>query len=309
MTPGASVRGPDPNVRLPFRVALLRKLLSLRILRVTNGHYYSPVPSLKLLRRHATRIFDTSLRNLAGVDLNVSGQLDLVTSLARFQDDQPFTDAPSPGLRYYFANYWFGRADALFLYSMLRHFQPRRIIEIGSGFSSAVMLDTNERFFGRGMQLTFIEPDARRLRALLHDGDRSSTTLVERPIQDVDPAIVDDLRAGDILFIDSSHVSKAGSDVNHILFELLPRLAPGVLVHFHDIHYPFEYPQEWFELGLSWNEPYLLRAFLQYNSRFTIRLWTDFLTRFHEERVKQLMPLCLERPLFGVGGSLWLQRV
>ena len=121
--------------------------------------------------------------------------------------------------------------------------------------------------------------------------------------------MVDQLAANDILFIDSSHVSKAGSDVNHILFELLPRLAPGVFVHFHDVLYPFEYPREWFELGISWNEPYILRAFLQYNTQFPIRFWNDFMMKFHAEAIQKLMPLCADPPAFGVGGSLWLQRV
>ena len=171
------------------------------------------------------------------------------------------------------------------------------------------MLDTNERFLDRTIHLTFIEPDSRRLRALLKDGDRDSFEIIERRIQYIDPAIVTGLGPNDILFVDSSHVSKAGSDVNHILFELVPVLASGVLIHFHDVLYPFEYPQEWFELGFSWNEPYMLRAFLQYNTRFKIRLWNDFLS--HEvscRRAGQAMPLCRERPQFGVGGSLWLQK-
>jgi hypothetical protein len=124
----------------------------------------------------------------------------------------------------------------------------------------------------------------------------------------VDPRLIEQLTANDILFIDSSHVSKAGSDVNHIVFELLPRVQAGVLVHFHDVLYPFEYPKEWFKLGVSWNEPYLLRAFLQYNDQFAIMFWNDFVMRFHADTIQQLMPLCLCRPSFGVGGSLWLRR-
>jgi predicted O-methyltransferase YrrM len=291
-----------------FWLAVGRRLFAMRILRVRNGHYYSPVPSVKELRRDAARIFDRSLKTLPGVDLNVPGQLALLTELAQFYPEQPFSQAPRDGFRYFFDNYWFGCADALFLHSMIRRFNPRRIVEIGSGFSSAVMLDTNERFLGRGMRLTFIEPDSRRLRKLLKPEDYASVEIIERRIQQVDPAIVTQLEANDILFVDSSHVSKAGSDVNHILFELLPSLADGVLIHFHDVLYPFEYPQEWFELGLSWNEPYMLRAFLQYNSQFTIRFWNDFVMKFHGDDLDRLMPLCKEPPSFGVGGSLWLQK-
>ena len=288
-------------------VGLFSRLYANGILRIPRGHYYSPVVSVKEMQREASRIFDGSLRDLPGIDLNAEGQLALVRQLAQLYHEQPFGEMPRDGLRYFFDNLWYGRADGLFLFCLMRLLRPSRIVEIGSGFSSAVMLDTNERFFDGRIRLTFIEPDTRRLHALLKDSDRERVTIVEQRIQHVDPSVVDTLEANDILFVDSSHVVKAGSDVNHIVFELLPRLAPGVVVHFHDVLYPFEYPRQWFELGVSWNEPYLLRAFLQYNPRFVIRLWNDFLMRFHADTLRALMPLCVDRPPFGVGGSLWLQ--
>jgi predicted O-methyltransferase YrrM len=289
-------------------LAVGRRLFEWRILRIRNGHYYSPVPSIKDLRRDSSRIFDRSRKVLPGIDLRESEQLALLEALAPFYANHPFPETPQDDTRYFFDNYWFERADALFLFTMIRRFRPAQIVEIGSGFSSAVMLDTNERFMERRIRLTFIEPEAGRLRQLLRDEDAGSVTLLEKPIQQVDPAVVEQLRANDVLFVDSSHVSKAGSDVNHILFEILPRLAPGVLIHFHDVLYPFEYPKEWFELGVSWNEPYLLRAFLQYNAEFQIRFWNDFMMTFHNETISRLMPLCARRPRFGVGGSLWLQK-
>lgn len=290
-----------------FWIAVGRKLATWRILRVRSGHYYSPVPSLKELERDAPRIFDRSLRSLPGIELNEADQLALLTEFAAFYEDQPFAETPRDHLRYFFDNYWYGRADGLFLYSMIRRFRPGRIIEVGSGFSSAVMLDTNDRFMDRSIRFTFIEPESTRLRKLLKEEDHAAA-IVEQPIQRIDPAIVDELAANDILFIDSSHVSKAGSDVNHVLFELLPRLRRGVLVHFHDVLYPFEYPKEWFELGFSWNEPYILRAFLQYNTQFSIRFWNDFMMKFHAGAIQKLMPLCVKPPAFGIGGSLWLQK-
>lgn len=288
--------------------AIVRKLMKWRILRVRNGHYYSPVPSVKELQRDAARIFDRSLRSLPGIELNEADQLARLAQLAEFYDEQPFSMSPRDGVRYFFDNYWFGCADALFLYSFIRLYRPRRIIEIGSGFSSAVMLDTNEQFMNRSMQLTFVEPDSARLRKLLNEDDLDSVSIVERRVQELDPGLFDQLAANDILFVDSSHVSKAGSDVNHILFELLPRLAPGVLVHFHDVLYPFEYPLKWFRQGLSWNEAYILRAFLQSNAQFPIRFWNDYITTFHIEAVRESMPLCADHPSYGVGGSLWLQK-
>ncbi|MEO7275729.1 MAG: class I SAM-dependent methyltransferase [Vicinamibacterales bacterium] len=296
------------RARRELLIKVGKKLASWRVLRVPNGHYYSPVASLKELRRDGQRVFDRSYRQLPGVDIHEQEQLALLNELAAFYAEQPFPESPKDGTRFFFDNYWYGRSDGLFLYSMIRRFQPQRIVEIGSGFSSAVMLDTNERFMSRRMHLTFIEPDSQRLRQLLRAEDYPTVEILEMPIQRVDTAVVERLAANDILFVDSSHVSKAGSDLNHILFELLPRLAPGVLIHFHDIPYPFEYPRSWFELGVSWNEPYILRAFLQYNSCFSIRFWNDFMMTFHADEIRGLMPLCADPPVFGVGGSLWLQK-
>ena len=285
-----------------------RTLARWRVVRVKNGHYYSPVPSLKELEADEQRIFDQSLRSLPGIELNVQSQLALLDRFAAFYADQPFPETPRPNVRYFFDNYWYNRSDALFLYSFIRHFRPQQIVEIGSGFSSAVMLDANERFMNRRMRLTFVEPESERLRKLLRADDHQAVTIVERRIQQLDVAMIEELGANDILFVDSSHVSKAGSDVNHILFELLPRLKSGVLVHFHDIRYPFEYPKEWFALGVSWNEAYILRAFLQFNREFSITFWNDYLLKFHADAVGQRMPLCLEPAGFGVHGSLWLRR-
>ena len=106
------------------------------------------------------------------------------------------------------------------------------------------------------------------------------------------------------MFVDSGHVSKVGSDLNHVVFNVLPRLASGVLVHFHDVYYPFEYPREVLYSGIAWNEAYLLRAFLQYNERFEILLFTTYLETAHAAMVFDAMPLCRRNP----GGSLWLRR-
>jgi len=125
-------------------------------------------------------------------------------------------------LRYFYANRYYQYSDAICLYSMIRHLRTKRIIEVGSGFSSAVMLDTNELFFSNAVVCTFIDPDPRRLSTLLRDADRDRIEIVARMVQDADLALFDALEHGDILFVDSSHVAKTGSDVNHILFTILP---------------------------------------------------------------------------------------
>ena len=128
--------------------------------------------------------------------------------------------------------------------------------------------------------------------------------LLTSPIQAVPVAVVADLGPGDVLFIDSTHVVKAGSDVNHIIFELLPSLAPGVYVHFHDIFGNFEYPAEWVYQRRAWSEAYLVRAFLQFNSDFQVALFTSWLWAYHRQALASL------HPEFGVnpGASLWIRR-
>lgn len=271
----------------------------------TDYRFYSPIPSVSDLKRDEARIFDLSQRELPGVDLNVAGQLQLLDVLSQYYPELPFADQPRPDLRYFYQNNLYSYGDAIFLFGMIRHARPARIVEIGSGYSSCVMLDTNERFFDNRIALTFIEPHAARLRSRLKDGDLQRTRIITQPVQQVDLSLFDELAAGDILFVDSSHVAKAGSDVNHILFELLPRLPAGVFVHFHDLFFPFQYPQEWIAEGRFWNEAYMLRSFLQYNSAWRVAAWNQYLGRFYPERLQASMPLCLKN----IGGSLWLERL
>lgn len=273
--------------------------------RFPPGHFYSPIPSLDEVRRDAERIFRIP-DALPGIELNVEEQLRFFESFAGSYKELPFGPEKQQGLRYYFENSNYGYSDAICLYGMIRHLAPQRIIEVGSGYSSCVMLDTNELFFDNSIACTFIEPNPALLLSLIKSEDKARIELIPDAIQKVNPEIFSALEAGDILFIDSTHVSKAGSDVNHILFEILPCLSSGVLIHFHDIFYPFEYPQAWIcELGLYWNEGYLLRAFLQYNSAFRIVFFNTYLEQFFEERFAKRMPLCLKNR----GGSLWLRKV
>lgn len=269
---------------------------------MSPGHFYSPIPSVDDVRKREAEIFADPPPSLPGIDLNAEAQFALVQQLRDFYAEMPFPRVKSDGLRYWFDNWAFSYADAIFLYSMLRHLRPRRVIEIGSGFSSAAMLDTNERFFDRSIALTFIDPDPSTVRALLKPDDRAE--IIAAPLQDVPLARFDDLEANDILFVDSTHVAKTGSDVNRILFDILPRLKPGVYIHFHDMFYPFEYPKEWVYEGRAWNEDYFVRAFLEFNHAFEIVLFGTYLIRFHRDWFARHMPLCLENP----GGALWLRR-
>jgi predicted O-methyltransferase YrrM len=266
-----------------------------------RGHFYSPIPSLKELSADRQRVFGDLPREIPGIDLREQQQLALLRIIQGFYAEQPFNDERSDGMQYSFQNDQFCQCDAIMLYGMLRHLQPRRLIEVGSGHSSAAIADTNRLFLDNSVECTFIDPNPQRLKSVL--APSTPATILEKRVQDVPLDLFTRLEAGDILFIDSAHNAKAGSDVNHIFFRILPLLKPGVLVHLHDVVYPFEYPQEWVFDGKAWNEAYILRAFLQYNSRFKLELFPSYLVQFHREYFEREMPLCL----LNIGGSIWIR--
>lgn len=268
------------------------------------GHFYSPIPSLDEVRARESAIFKKP-SSLGGIELFERKQLELVEILRAYAVDQPFKDRPTAEFRYHYDNEFFGHGDGIVLHCMLRHLRPARLVEIGSGYTSALMLDTNEAFLSNTMRCTFIEPYTDRLRQLIGPGNSGQAEILETPLQDVGLDVFTQLQAGDVLFIDSSHVAKIGSDVNRIMFEILPILATGVYVHFHDIFYPFEYSKEWVYEGRAWNEAYLLRAFLEFNECFQIRLFNAYLAEFHHDQVAAALPPWAEN----TGGSIWLERV
>ncbi|MBB1285819.1 class I SAM-dependent methyltransferase [Flavisolibacter sp. BT320] len=268
------------------------------------GHYYSVIVSVEEIRTKENEIWQKEKEDgIVGIDMQAEKQIQLLNSLQAYYPELPFHSTRQKNLRYYLQNDFFSYTDGILLYSLMRHYKPKRIIEIGSGFSSAVMLDTAEIFFQNNVQLTFIEPYPERLYSLIRKADKTATTIIEQGVQAVPLDVFAQLEAGDILFIDSSHVVKTGSDVNYILFDILPLLKPGILIHFHDVFYPFEYPKNWVFNGRNWNESYFLKAFLMYNQDFEIRLFSDYLHRHHQQAFAG-MPLCYQN----TGGSLWLEK-
>jgi predicted O-methyltransferase YrrM len=266
------------------------------------GHFYSTIISVEEIKHRQDKIwFNEKFDGIQGINLHADKQVDLVREFEKYYSEIPFTEFKNEKNRYYFENGFYSYTDAIFLHSMIRHFCPKQIIEIGSGFSSSVMLDTNELFFKNSINLTFIEPYSDRLKSLLKASDNIATTLIEKKVQDVSLETFEKLNNGDFLFIDSSHVVKTGSDVHYILFEILPRLKSGVLIHFHDIFYPFEYPKDWVFMGRNWNEDYFLKAFLMYNNEFEIKLFSDYLHKHYQDAFKN-MPLCYKNS----GGNLWM---
>ena len=269
------------------------------------GHFYSVIPNLSEVEANKDLLFRHS-DNLEGIDLCETEQLNMLGKLSCYYSDLPFSETPQTSTnRYYFQNEYFSYSDAIILHTMLRHFQPKQVIEIGSGFSSAVMLDTKDLFLHNSTNFKFIEPYPDRLLNLMNEEDKSQNSLIIKPVQEVEIELFTQLNTGDFLFIDSSHVVKIGSDVLQIIFNILPRLKSGVIVHFHDIFYPFEYPYKWIKAGRAWNEAYFLRAFLQFNNKFKILYFNSFMGLVHKESLEQKMPLCLKN----IGGSLWLKKI
>lgn len=295
---------------------LLRQLLGPRLLNLRflfaaplaypPGHFYSPIcDPAELHRRYRDPRTTPPPPELPGIDLAHDSQVTLWESWKPLLADVNRFLANDPSRRYQVPSSSYDLGDATIYVCMLRHLCPERLIEVGSGSSSALALDTFDRFFISRPRVTFIEPYPTLLKSLLKPKDRASVKIIASGVQEVAPNLFDDLQRNDLLFIDSTHIVKTGSDVVFELFEVLPRLRSGVVVHFHDAFYPFEYPREWvIDRNYSWNELYALRAFLTGNRDWEILFFNDYFARAERARVERDAPQILGNP----GGGLWLRR-
>lgn len=268
------------------------------------GNFYSPIPSEKDIEERY-RTLKPSLDLFKGIDLNIEGQLANLQEFKTLASEVFFEHEKKEGVRYYSNNPSFASFDGIILYSMIRKLSPKNIIEVGSGYTSGLMMDVNDRFFDGKINISFIEPYSRLLKNNLSKEDIKRTTLYETRLQDVDLSIFEKLKENDILFIDSTHVCKVNSDVQKIFSDILPVLNKGVYIHFHDIFGMFEYPKRWLDAGWFWNEDYVLRAFLQYNNSFKIEFFNDFLKTFYEKEISEL-DFFPTQPSYG---SLWLKKI
>lgn len=276
---------------------------SLWFYRYPPGHYGSPLPGGGEIKRHRAAWFNPAPPSFDGVSLNPEQQLVLLDAFATYHDAfAPNADATAGSL-YHYRNPMFGFADGLILYAFLRHFKPARVIEVGSGFSSGLMLDS-AKSLAPAPHFTFIDPYSTNIIDVLKGNPAGSYNLIRKPVQDVDLSIYTELQENDILFIDSSHVVKIGSDLSTILYSILPSLKAGVIVHFHDIYYPFEYHEAMLMEGRAWNEVYLLRAFLQFNSAFEMLFFNSFVEKMHGARLAEKLPNYSRSS----GNSLWLRK-
>lgn len=255
---------------------------------VTPSHFYFPVPSLKSFQGKNWR----ACRPSVGIDFNFSGQIErLEKELLPFVAECDFPECASANRgQFHFANGFFERIDAEIAWAFVRRTRPRRIIEIGSGNTTLVLSAALARNKAEGFpgELTSIEPYPP---SFLKEGIDGLHRLIEKPVQQIPLELFRSLSAGDILFIDSSHVVSIDSDVLYECLRILPQLAPGVVVHFHDIFTPLDYPEKFVMTNLCfWGEQYLLEAFLSFNYAFRVLWAASAMQQFHAEVLRKAFP-------------------
>lgn len=278
---------------------------------VAKKDYYSTLPVLAEIE--ATRARWDRPSELAGVDIEVVALQKKLGTLADTWEEELQRVAPDHGAN---AAKGFGPGypafDARTLYYMTREHKPRRYLEVGSGLSTyyASLAGTQNAAEGSPLAITCIEPypyDA--LRTL--DG----CDLIEGFVQDVPVERFEELEAGDVLFIDSSHALKIDSDVAYLFLEVLPRIKPGVFVHIHDVPFPYNtpFPADTWIFGerppVYWQEAMIVQAFLAFNSAFEVLLSTPMVRHYDEQflldRFDDYTELSQDP---NPPSSLWLQR-
>ncbi len=255
-------------------------------LHVLPRHYYSSVVDPHELR--ATRARWAKPSTLPGVDWDLAAQAECLREICapwreEYEDNRVYREAIAgrfgPG---------YGAVEAQALHAVVRHFRPQRIVEVGSGVSTACLraaVDRNTADGAAPARITCIEPfPSAALQTL--DG----VELIAKPVQEAPLAAFEALGEGDLLFIDSSHQAKVGSDVTHLFLEVLPRLRPGVVVHVHDIYLPYDYAPFTMKTLWHWNETAFLHAWLVHNERVRILFCMSALHHAHPERLRELFP-------------------
>lgn len=238
------------------RFPLSRRILSAVGVFPIVDHYYEPLINGSLLLKPLDQP-----RSLPGLDLNIADQLQLLKEFRFSGELQPFTAPKRDDLTYSFGNGFFDSGDAEFWYNLIRLRKPKRIIEIGSGNSTLLAIEAVRRNLaevpGSVCEHTCIEPYE------MPWLERSGVRVIRERVETVDQALFRSLEAGDLLFIDSSHVIRPQGDVLCEFLEILPQLRPGVAVHVHDVFTPRDYPRSWVvDKVRLWDEQYLLEALL-----------------------------------------------
>jgi len=250
--------------------------------------YYSPLPNFEEL---PDDIWDRRTR-LAGIPFDTAGQMEFCErELAGYAHELDASEDPEAGGDgFHFQNTMYEHGDAEIAYAMVRRFKPTHVIELGSGFSTLVLARACAANEAEGHPSRLVTNDPYE-RGLVDRSLPGLAELTDRGAETIPPEDFAHLGSGDVLFVDTTHVVKLGSDVNHVILEVLPTLAPGVIVHFHDIWLPDEYHRALTEiLGQHWTEQYLLQAFLSGNPGFEVLFATHAVATAEAERFKATIP-------------------
>ena len=270
-----------------------------------RDHYYEPMFNYP---GHLVRSLSEE-RSLPGIDMNETAQLKL---LARFDyvDELMRLPLTKPDMKsFYYGNPNFVQGDSECLYSLIRLYKPRRIIEVGSGFSTLMAREAiaqNQRENAAcNCRHICIEPYE-----MGWLNDVTGIEIVRQRIEQIDKRIFLELEENDILFIDSSHVIRPQGDVLCEYLEILPTLRNGVLIHIHDIFSPRDYPDQWLinEVKL-WNEQYLLEAFMSCNKQFEIVAALNYLRHRHPAKLAEKFPILGKQMAHSEPGSFWIRKV
>lgn len=271
---------------------------------ITPNHYFFPIPDSNALKDDLWE----KENGLVGIDMNLPEQLRLLRAVfPKYKQEYNFPTAKtSIPHQYYFGNGSFGSVDAEVLHSMIRHFKPKRIIEIGSGYSTYLSANAcllNKQKDGFDTELIAVEPYANEV---LKAGFPGLASLIKKPLEEIDLDFFSSLGVNDFLFIDSTHVLKIGGDVKYLYLEVLPRLKEGVFVHSHDVFFPWEYPKSWVvENHWFWTEQYLLQAFLAFNSAFEVLWSSQYMSHRYPTELGALFSSFRKE---SCPGSLWIKR-
>lgn len=289
--------------------ALLRAGASRVGLQVVLKTFYSPIPELREL---PADIFDRRSA-LPGLRWDTDEQLDFlagqVETMAEFR---PPPSAPGPGGTggdYAIDNPSYGLIDATVLYGVIRALKPARVVELGSGQSTLVVSQAARANAADGSPAIVEAYDP--YPGVVSDGLAGLTRLHRVDVQEVGFDVFESLKAGDVLIVDTTHTVKLGGDANHIVLEILPRLAAGVVVQVHDIFLPYEYPRRFPEkFGLYWGEQYLLHAFLAMNPHYEVLCAVSALCRDRRPELAALVsPGVIETAETHPPGAFWIRRV
>jgi len=269
-------------------------------------HFYSPVPDIQDLEQ---RDWFNRKSPLRGIEWRANEQLAFLKKLGNAYGNEcnwPPEDTGQP-MQFYTENQSFSFGCAAITHCIIRQFCSKRVVEIGSGMSSLIISGAFQRNNRTDGEYHIVDPYPQdwipRLPML--------TTLHQKRVEFMDEALFQELQDGDVLFIDSGHVVRTGSDVNFLVLDILPLLAPGVIVHFHDIPLPYEYGKIYFtnpQFRVFWTEAYLLQAFLCFNHEYSIQLAMGYIMGNHIEEFKAAFPHY--NPVFHKlsSGSFWIRR-